>query len=64
MLCEFDFGKLLYVIVRRLKNRFIGEYSGYFRCLCVVYWFVNAFGHQNVNDLVRKNSKIYIYSQN
>ena len=57
MLCQF--GKLLYMIVRRLQNRFTGEFSGYFRCLFVVYWFVNAFGHQNVNDFV--NTKICIY---
>ena len=28
-------GKCLYVMVRRLPNRFIGEHSGYFMCLCV-----------------------------
>ena len=35
-------------MVRRLPIRFIGECSGYFRCLCVVYWFMHAFVHQNV----------------
>ena len=30
-----QFGKCLYVTVRRLSNRFLGESSGYFRCLCV-----------------------------
>ena len=33
-------------VIRRLPNRFIGECSGYFTCLCVVHWFVNAFVHQ------------------
>ena len=40
-----------YVMVRRLPNRYIG---GYFRCLCVMHWFVNAFVHQNVKDFVKK----------
>ena len=53
MLCQF--GKCLYVMVRRLPNRFIGEYTGYFRSLCLVYWFVNAFVHQNVKDFILKN---------
>ena len=34
MLCQF--GKLLYVMVRRLPHRIIGECSGYFRHLRVV----------------------------
>ena len=51
----------LYVMVRRLPNRFIGGCSCYLGCLCVVYWFVNIFSHQNLNDFVVKNSKICIY---
>ena len=51
------FSKLLYVIARRLPNRFTGGYSGYFRYLFVVYWFVNAFAHQNVKDLFTKIKK-------
>ena len=59
MLCQF--GKCLYVMVRRLSNRFIGECPGYFMCLCVVHWFVNAFVHQHVKDFVHKNLRnIYI----
>ena len=37
--CFWQFGKHLYVMVRRLPNRFISDCSGYFRCLCMVYWF-------------------------
>ena len=59
MLCQF--GNCLHVMVRRLPKRFIGECSRYFRCVCVVHWFVNAFVHQNVKDFIHKNSKIYIY---
>ena len=58
---SWKFGKLMHVMVRRLPNRFIGKCSGYFRCLCVVCWFVNAFVHQNVKDFIHKNSKICIY---
>ena len=62
--CFCQFGKLLYVMVWGFSNRFIGECSWYFRCLCVVYWFVNAFVHQNMNDVIHKNSKICIYGFN
>ena len=58
-LAIWQFGKHLYVMVRRLSNRFIGESSGYFRCLCVVYLFLNAFVHQNMKDFINKYSKIY-----
>ena len=34
-----------HMMVRRMPDRFIGEYSGYFSCLCVIYWFVNVFVH-------------------
>ena len=44
-------------MVRRLPNRFIGECSGYFKCLCMVHGFANAFVHQNVKDFVHKNKK-------
>ena len=30
-------GKRLYVMIGRPPNRFMGEWSGYFRCLCDVY---------------------------
>ena len=56
-----QFGKLLYVMVRRLPNRFISERSGYFRFLCVVYCFVISFVHQNVKDFIHKNLTICIY---
>ena len=55
MLCQF--GKHLYVMVRRLPNRFIGECSGYFRHLYMVNSFVNAFVHQNVEDFIHKLHK-------
>ena len=29
-----------------------------FSCLCLVYWFVHAFVHQNVNDFIHKIQKI------
>ena len=58
MLCQF--GKYLHVMVRRLPNRFIGKCYGYFKCLYVVFWFENAFVHQNVKDFVHKNSNICI----
>ena len=32
-----------------------------FRCLYVVYWFVNAFVHQQVKRFMHKKSKICIY---
>ena len=48
-------------MVRILPNSLIHECSGYFLCLCVVYWFVNAFVHQNAIDFLHKNSKICIY---
>ena len=57
----YQFGKLPCVMVTRLTKRSRGEYSGYFRCLCVVYWFMNAFVHQNWKDFVHKNSKSPIY---
>ena len=47
----WQFEKCLYVMVRRLPSRFIGECSGYFRCLSVVYWFVNTL---NVKDFIHK----------
>ena len=50
----WQFGKRLYVMVRRLPNRFIGKCSGYFRCLYLVYWFVTEFVNQNGKDLVHK----------
>ena len=46
MLCQF--GKLLYVMVRRLANRLIGECFWYCWFLCVVSWFVNAFLHKKM----------------
>ena len=45
------------VMVRRLADRFIGECSWYFRCLCAVYWFVNPFVHQNVKYFIQKIQK-------
>ena len=39
----WQFGRGLYVMVKRLSNRLIGEGSGDFRCLCLMYWLVNAF---------------------
>ena len=48
----FHFGNCLYVMVWRLLNRIIGEYSGHFRRLCVLSLFVNAFVHQNVKDYI------------
>ena len=52
---NLQFGKLLYVMVRRLPERFTGECSQYFRCLCVLYRFVNAFVHQNMKGFVHKH---------
>ena len=54
--------KLLYAMVwktSKLVN--IGEYSGHFMCLCVVYWFVNSFVHQNMKDFVH-NIKNYEFT--
>ena len=53
----WEFGKPVYVMIKRLPNRLIDECSGNFRYLCVVYWFVNASVHQNVKDFVHKNSR-------
>ena len=53
MLCQFDnLAKHQYVMVRRLPNRLIGECSGYFKSLRMVYLFVNVFVHQNVKDFI------------
>ena len=57
----FLFGKHRYVMVRRLLDKLIDECSGYFSCLCVAYWFVNAFVHQIVKYFIHKNFKICIY---
>ena len=59
MLCQF--GKVLYVMVRRLPNCLIGKCLGHFRYLSVVYWFVNAFVHQWGKDFIHKNFEICIY---
>lgn len=64
MLCQFGTYLYKYMMVRRLPNRFIGECSWYFRCLCVIYCLVNVFGHQNVKDFVHKklkNTHLQIY---
>ena len=42
----------LYVMVRRLANVFIGECSGYLRCLRVVYLLCECI--QNVKDFFHK----------
>ena len=59
MLCQF--GKHLYVMVRRLPSSLIGECLGCFRHLCMMYLFVNVFVHQQMEDFIHKNSKIGIY---
>ena len=51
----------IWQFVRKLQNRFTGEWPGYFRYLCVVCWLVNAFTHQNMTDFFYKISKICIY---
>ena len=58
MLCQF--GKQLFETVRRLPDKFIGKCSGCFRCLCVVYCFVNASLDRNVKDFVHKNAYVVV----
>ena len=57
-LCQF--GKLLYVMVRRLPNSFLCKCLEWFRHFCMVFWFVNVFIHLQVGDFIHKN-KIYIF---
>ena len=53
----WQFGKRLYVMVRRLPNCKIGNCFGHFRRVSVVCWFVNVFILQYVEDLIHKNAK-------
>ena len=50
-ICQF--GKCLYVMVRRLPNSLVGECSGCFRHLCM---FMNAFVHHSGNFFYWKST--------
>ena len=54
-----QFGKLLYVMVRRSPNNFVDECLWYFKFLCVVYMDVNTFTHKLVKELIHKTQKTF-----
>ena len=53
MLCQF--GKPLYVIVRKLPNCFVAKCSGYFKSLYMVDRFMNVF--KQMEDFIHKTQK-------